>query len=171
MVPTSTAQLKPDLCVSPLVVQYVSTPYGIGRLILPHDPRTDGIVIVQLKWATLYTNEDAIQRITHHQHSPKPDEGQLNNTTNGDKTTSPNSPSKGKKRMIDFPTFAPLSIPLARRRQTLALAVSSFAALVCCIVALLCIRSNGIIFYAFLAYVVWMLLFQVSNDNADRRVL
>jgi len=66
---------------------------------------------------------------------------------------------------LAFPAFAPLKVPMYRRRQTLALFVSSFFSLWCCAFALLLIRAQGWPFYLFLAYLVWMFFFQDYHKN------
>lgn len=56
--------LTRSLAVPAAVVaaQYVRTPYGVARIVLPFEPRTDGIVVVQLPWATAYVSEDSVER-------------------------------------------------------------------------------------------------------------
>jgi hypothetical protein len=122
-------------------------------------------VLVQLAYGALYTSEDAVKRV---ENTDPAVQKQKAEQKHADKLAaaaaskadvkSPTATPK-KKGLINFPDFAPLNVPLYRRRQTLALALSSFWSLVCVGVALLCIRSTGVIFWSFLAYVTWLLLF------------
>src|SRR4051794_28620473 len=49
--------------VGVITLEYVDTPYGIARLVLPFDPRVDGMTVVQLPWATAYITEASVRRI------------------------------------------------------------------------------------------------------------
>ena len=91
-------------------------------------------------------------------------------STSSSATTEPSpnaspSPDPSGLATTEFPAFAPLKVPMYRRRQTLALAVSSFFSLFCVFAALLCIRASGWVFWLFLAYVAWMFLFQSYHCN------
>jgi len=195
-----------------LTQEYVSTPFGIGRILWPHAIRTDSIVVVVLEWCIVYAHESEIRRLDNYQ-PPKPTKMAPSSNTpakkekekEGDdadqqkkkKTSSPtlkdsiqglikrktassgekdgannadgsNGGESGAKKLLDHlhlpdVEFSVLNVPMYRRRQTLALTCSSFFALFCCVFALLLIRASGWIFYAFLAYVTWMLLFQTFH--------
>jgi hypothetical protein len=153
-------------------VQYVETPYGIGRLILPFVPRTDGIVLVQLGWGVLHTRESGLTRRDDYRQQQRDawkaakaeEAAEKRNVTQGKITPTSTTPP-ARTALVEFPSFAPLHVPMYRRRQTLALTVSSFWALVCVALSLWCVRSSGLILALFLAYVVWMLLLQEYHKN------
>jgi len=59
------------------------------------------------------------------------------------------------------PIFAPLNIPLYRRRQTLAILVTFLAPWVCLYISLVLLRcQNWYIVGIFIAYLTWMVFFQ-----------
>jgi hypothetical protein len=174
--------------VGTITQEYVNSPYGIARIVLPFEPRVDGIVVIQLPWATAYVSEDSVQRIDDYeakaheaeraaklalQASAKKANSRGSSNASDGQDVAAGVLSTGRVSPFinadssrpQFPAFAPLKVPMYRRRQTLALTVSSFFSLLCCAVALLCIRANGVLLYAFLAYVVWMLLFQSYHTN------
>jgi hypothetical protein len=139
-------------------------------------------VVVQLPWATAYLTEDCVSRLDDYRERLREAERAAAKLASAKKTkakpaalqtagghadpsASPSPPPVADKVQTQFPSFAPLNVPMYRRRQTLAFFVSSFFALFCCIFSLFCIRSSGPLFWLFLAYVCWMLLFQDYHKN------
>jgi hypothetical protein len=155
-------------------------PYGMGRIVLPFAPRTDGIVVVQLAWgAVAYVREECVERVDDYlertaekerlakkelQASAKKAKQQRSGSTETGKDVAAAAASVVQDLSTHI-AFAPLKVPLYRRRQTFALFFSSFFSLWCCALALLCIRAQGWIFYTFLAYMIWMFLFQDYHKN------
>jgi len=69
----------------------------------------------------------------------------------------PEQPKEEKK------FFAPLNIPLTRRRQTAAVLIWLLTQPLCLILSLFLLRSSGFLFYLFLIYVAWMFFGQTFN--------
>ena len=176
--------------------EYVSSPFGVARVVLPHSPRTDGITVLQLPWGAIaYVCEDAIERIDDYREqqiraerrAAKAHEASVKHAkeearSSRASSTSAASPtgqtiaassadwaslneSPGRKTSSQFPAFAPLKVPLARRRQTFAFIMTALTHAVCILLSILCIRAQGWVFYCFLAYVVWIFTLQQYHKD------
>jgi len=74
---------------------------------------------------------------------------------------SPKNPSSSKEEKF----FAPLNVPLARRRQTAAVLGWLLIQPTCIILSFFLLRSTGFLFYLFLIYVIWMIFGQTFNKT------
>ena len=153
--------------LSPLGVitqEYVETEtLGVGRILLPSHPRTDGITIVQLPYGVAYMQESQVKRLDDYREQQKAAAKQAEKSAKLQAKRS--STSAPNPKPTSFPTFAPLMIPTYRRRQMLALAFSSFFSLVCVAVSIVLIRGPLYVSLPFIGYVVWMFMFQSYHKD------
>jgi 2-acylglycerol O-acyltransferase 2 len=153
--------------LSPLGVitqEYISVAsLGVGRILLPSAPRTDGVTVVQLPYAVAYVQESQVKRLDDYKEKQKAMAKQAEKSAKLQQRRS--STSGPNTNPTAFPTFAPLRIPTYRRRQMLALAVSSFFSLICVAVSIMLIRGPLFVSVPFVAYVVWMFVFQSYHKD------